>query len=90
MPYLAKGFFAQFFPDDKSSNQEAVFRSTFKDSYAMFLGGGQDEKNLLMQNISINALNDSVGNAYSRPKVRERVKMAMTSYKPEKTIHLNI
>ena len=23
------------------------------------------------------------------PKVRERVKMAMTSYKPEKTIHLN-
>jgi hypothetical protein len=24
------------------------------------------------------------------PKVRERVKMAMTSYKPEKTIHLNI
>ena len=79
MPYLAKGFFAQFFPDDKSSNQEAVFRSTFKDSYAMFLGGGQDEKNLLMQNISINALNDSVGNAYSKSVIKKTTDVYFSS-----------
>jgi hypothetical protein len=29
-------------------------------------------------------------NRCMRPKVRERVKMAMTNYKPEKTMHLNI
>ena len=79
MPYLAKGFFAQFFPDDKSPNKEAIFRSTFRDSYAMFLGEAQDEKNLLMQNISINALNDSVGNAYSKSVIKKTTDVYFSS-----------
>jgi len=82
-PVLASNFLSYFFPDNKTADKEDMFKTVLESSYGIFIRkASRDAKDILMQNIMINSLGDTVdgfNKAYGRVTTEEMAKSAFYS-----------
>jgi conjugal transfer mating pair stabilization protein TraG len=81
IPVLASSFLSHFFPEQEgTTSKDDVFRSVLAGSYGMFIrNSSKTAKDLLLQNVMINAINDSVDHAYGKVTTNEMTKSAWYS-----------
>jgi conjugal transfer mating pair stabilization protein TraG len=69
-PILAQGFLSYFFPDKQAPNSSQLFESILTNSYGLFIRNSSKEaKDILLQNVMINAISDKVDSARAFGKV---------------------
>lgn len=82
-PVLASNFLSYFFPDNKTTDKDEMFRTVLESSYGIFIRkASRDAKDILMQNIMINSLSDTVdgfNKAYGKVTTEEMTKTAFYS-----------
>jgi conjugal transfer mating pair stabilization protein TraG len=79
-PMLASNFLSYFFPDNNKSDKDEVFKTVLGSSYGIFIrNASRNAKDILMQNVMINALSDTVAGAYSKVTTEETTKAAFYS-----------
>lgn len=62
-PKLAKSFLSYFFPEKSVVESNQLFESLLLSSYGNFIrSNSKDAKDILLQNVMINSLNDKLGN----------------------------
>lgn len=82
-PVLASNFLSYFFPDNKAADKDEMFKTVLESSYGIFIRkASRDAKDVLMQNIMINSLSDTVegfNRAYGKVTTEEMAKSAFYS-----------
>ncbi len=81
IPILSNSFLAYFFPDNKAGNNDEMFKSVLAGSYGIFIKrASQDAKNILLQNMAINAIGDTIdGKVYGKVATESMTKSAYYS-----------
>lgn len=81
IPILANSFLAYFFPDNHAGNNDEMFKSVLAGSYGIFIKrASQDAKNILLQNMAINAIGDTIdGKVYGKVATESMTKSAYYS-----------
>ncbi len=81
IPILANSFLAYFFPDNNAGNNDEMFKSVLAGSYGIFIKkASQDAKNILLQNMAINAIGDTIdGKVYGKVATEAMTKSAYYS-----------
>lgn len=81
IPILANSFLNYFYPDKPSVNKNEFFKSVLAGSYGIFIKkSSQDAKDILLQNMAINAIGDSIDSSvYNKVATETATKAAYYS-----------
>lgn len=78
IPKLASGFLKYFLPDSNTADKDEIFKSVLQSSYGLFIRqSARDTKDILLQNVMINAIGDSadsINRAYGKVTTDEMTK----------------